>query len=216
MTRQVTVRAGWMLGALLLATPALAQPTQPAQPRPAPLAQPPAAQPPAAQSRPFAPAPAPAAQQPPAAAAAAAERSWRISCAETPAEPPRNCQLSAFIILRPQNQRLAQVVLTRQPETRSLTLVFQMPHGTLLPSGMTWQVDEGETQRLAFQTSDADGIYAGLPVADDLLALLRRGTTLKLTFVVAARREALTVPIPLAQFSESVTELFAAERAPAR
>lgn len=193
----IAMRAGaataWMLGALTLAGPALAQqrPAAPAQPAPA---QQPAAQPP------------PAAQT---------ERNWRVACDEMPAAPPRNCRLSTAVILRPQNQRLAQVVLMRQPETRSLGLVFQLPHGALLPAGMTWQVDEGEAQRLAFQTSDAEGLYAGIPVADDLLAALRRATTLRLTFVLAARREGLAVPIPLAQFSDAVAELFAAERAPA-
>jgi invasion protein IalB len=83
------------------------------------------------------------------------------------------------------------------------------------PAGLAWQLDEGEVQRLAFQSSDAEGLYAGVPVADDLLASLRRGTTLKLSFVVAARREALTVPVPMGQFSDAVAEFFAAERAPA-
>ena len=115
-------------------------------------------------------------------------------------------------MLRPQNQRLAQVILTRQPETRSLSLVFQVPHGVALPAGMSWQLDEGEPQRLVFQSSDAEGLYAGLPVADDLLASLRRGTVLRVSFVVAARRESLTVPVPLAQFGEAATEMFAAER----
>ena len=136
-----------------------------------------------------------------------------MTCAAAVAGSPPACRVSATVILRPQNQRLAQVILTRQPETRSLSLVFQAPHGVLLPAGMSWQLDEGEAQRLVFQSSDAEGLYAGLPVADDLLASLRRGTTLRISFVVAARRETLTVPVPLAQFGEAAAEMFAAERA---
>ncbi|WP_270935264.1 invasion associated locus B family protein, partial [Falsiroseomonas oryzae] len=158
--------------------------------------------------------PAQAAQPAPQAAPAAPERNWNVACTEGTDGAPRSCQLSTSIVLRPQNQRLAQVILTRQPETRSLGLVFQMPHGALIPAGMSWQVDEAEAQRLAFQTSDAEGLYAGVPVTDDLLAALRRGGQLRLTFVLAARREALTVPVPLAQFPDAVTEFFTAERRP--
>ena len=137
-----------------------------------------------------------------------------MTCAAAVAGSPPACRVSATVILRPQNQRLAQVVLMRQPETRSLSLVFQAPHGVLIPAGLTWKLDESETQRLAFQNSDPEGLYAGIPVADDMLALLRRGTTLRVAIMPASRREAITIPIPMAQFSDAVAEMFAAERGP--
>lgn len=203
--------AATMLGGALLAGPALAQP-----------AQRPAAAPPAAAPAP-APRPAPAPPTTPAPASAPAptttpepapvpERAWAVACAETAVGAPRDCALSTQVMLQPQNQPLARVVLARQPETRSLGLVFQLPHGALLPAGMAWQVDEGETQRLAFQSSDAGGVYAGVPVADDLLATLRRAGVLRLSFVIAARREQVMMPIPLAGFSDAVAEFLAAER----
>jgi invasion protein IalB len=197
-----TMRSGLAIALLGAGIPAaLAQ-------RPATPAPPPATPPAPATAAPTPPAPAAT----PAAAPAPAEsgRTWMLNCADGPA--PRECRLSTTALLQPSNQRLAQVILTRQPETRSLGLVFQAPHGASLPAGLAWQVDEGEVQRLAFQSSDAEGLYTGVPVADDLLASLRRGTTLRLTFVIAARREALTVPVPLAQFAEASAEFFAAER----
>jgi len=197
--------AGFLLGVLLAATPAGAQPRPAAAP--AAQAQAPAPAVPAPAAAPAAPAPAAA----PAAPAPGPERNWLVSCDTA---TPRECRLSTTVMLQPQNQRLAQVILTRQPESRSLGMVFQVPHGVLLPAGLGWQLDEGEVQRLGFQTSDADGLYAGVPVADDLLMGLRRGTQLRVTFVVAAAREALTVPVPLGQFSDAVTEFFVAERAP--
>jgi invasion protein IalB len=178
-------RASLALASLLLAAPALAQ----------------------------APAPAPAA---PAAEAAAADRPadrpWTVSCTEAAAGAPRDCRLVAAAILQPQNQRLLTAILLRQPETRSLALVFQVPHGAAIPAGLAWQLDESEPQRLAYQASDAEGLYVGVPVADDLLGMLRRGGTLRVSFAVAGRREPLTVSLPLARFAEASTEFFAAER----
>jgi invasion protein IalB len=199
------IRSALPAFALLLALPAVAQQQRaPAQPPAAPAAPAPAAAPPPASTP-------PATTQP---AALQTEREpWTVACDE--AAGGRRCQLSANVVLRPQNQRLLRLVLTRQPETRSLGFVFQVPHGVLLPAGVSWQMDEGEAQRLAFQTSDADGVYAGVPVTDDLLAALRRARVLRLSFVVAARRETLTMPVPMAQFSEGVTQFFAAEQQPA-
>jgi len=178
-----------IISAVLLA-PALAA-AQSAQP--APRAEPPAAAAPAEAS------PAPA-------------RTWVVSCAPAPAAPPRECRLSATAVVQPQNQRLLTVMLVRQPETRSLAMVFQVAHGVALPSGLSWQVDDAEAQRLVFQSSDPEGVYAGIPVADDLLAALRRGTALRVSFLGLPRRDTVTVSVPLAQFGEASAELFAAER----
>jgi invasion protein IalB len=184
---------------VLSALPAAAQ-----RPQATPAAPPAAA--------PAAPAPVAPAASPPATLQSERE-AWNVSCEDGAA--PRRCQLSANVVLRPQNQRLLRLVLTRQPETRSLGLVFHAPHGVVLPAGMTWQVDEGEAQRIAFQTSDAQGVYAGVPVTDDLLAALRAARVLRVAFVVAPRRETLTVPVPMAQFSDAVAQFFAAEQRPA-
>jgi invasion protein IalB len=183
----MTIRVAVLLALGLLATPALAQQRAPAQ---------------AAPAIPEPPPPAPG-------------RAWNVACADEPVAPPRNCRLATAIMAQPQNQRIAQVVMMRQPQTRSLSLVFQLPHGAMIPAGMSWQVDETTLQRLPFQNSDPNGLYSGMPVTDDLLAALRRGATLKIGFTVAANRQQITIPVPLAQFDSAVAEFLATEqRAP--
>ena len=189
--------------ALLALLPAAAlaqQPTpRPAAPRPAPAA-------PAAPANP--PAQATAAPE----ALLAEERPWAVSCAAAQAGQ-RDCQMTATVVLRQNNERLARVILRRQPETRSLTMIFQLPHGAWLPGGVQWQVDEGEGQRLPFNTSDAEGLYAGIAVTDDVLGTLRRGTTLRLAVVAAAQRQVLNIPVALGRMNEAFGEFVAQERA---
>ncbi|NKC34070.1 hypothetical protein HEQ75_24645 [Roseomonas sp. BU-1] len=144
----------------------------------------------------------------------AAGPGWRMACAEPREAAPRDCQVATRILARADGPPLAGVVLTRQRESRSLTLLFQIPHGAFLPAGLGWQVDEAAAQRLPFQASDAAGLYVAVAVTDAVLATLRAGTTLKLSFVVAARREALALPIPLAGFDAAVAAMLSAERAP--
>lgn len=210
---------GWVLLAIAVigsGMPVLAQGQQ--QPR---RAQPPAASTAPARATPgqAAPSTAPQPSTPAPTGAppeAQAGRAWEVACSEPQDGQPRSCRLFATVTLQPQNQRLLTIVLLRQPETRSLALFFQVSHGAAIPAGLTWQIDDREAQRLAFQNSDAEGLYVGIAVADDLLAALRRGTALRVSFIAAARREAVTVAIPLTQFNDAVTEFFAAEnqRAP--
>lgn len=181
-----------LLGLLALAPAAWAQ----TAPRPAPQR--------------HAPAPAQPAAPPAAAEPAGEDRPWQVAC--TTANNQRDCQITATLALRQSNERLARVILRRQPETRSLTMVFQLPHGAWLPAGVQWQVDDGEAQRLPFQTSDAEGLYAGIPVTDDLLLGLRRGSTLRLAVVVAAQRQVVNMPVPLARFAEAFTEFTTQEQ----
>jgi invasion protein IalB len=189
-----------LLSALTLGA---AQAQQPAAPR---QATPRAAAPPAAAQAPASPAT--AANE----ALLAEERPWAVTCT-APQNGQRDCQMTATVVLRQNNERLARIILRRQPETRSLTMVFQLPHGAWLPGGVQWQVDEGEAQRLPFNTSDADGLYAGIAVTDDVLGALRRGTSLRLAVVAAAQRQVLNIPVPLARMNEAFGEFVAQERA---
>lgn len=203
-----------LLVALALALPAAAQP-QPTLAPPTsslPTSSPATSgsAPPASAARPGAAAP--AAEQPVGSQPAGAARIWSVTCADPQPDQPRACRISAVATLQPQGQRLLGILLLRQPETRSLVLVFHAAHGTLIPPGLTWQIDEGETQRLAYQTSDPEGLLVAVPVSDDLLAALRRGTSLRVGLVLAPRREALSIAVPLAQFTEATVEFFAAER----
>ncbi|WP_328805722.1 invasion associated locus B family protein [Sabulicella rubraurantiaca] len=144
--------------------------------------------------------------------AGGAARPWVVACTDPRPDQQRECRLTAAAFAQPQNQPILTVILFRQPETRSLALAFQAPHGVALPAGITWQIDTGETQRLTFQTSDAQGVYAGVPVADDLLATLRRSSVLRVGFILAGRRETVTVSVPLASFAEASAEFLSAER----
>ncbi len=138
-----------------------------------------------------------------------------MACAAATPEAPRTCRVSTTVVLRPQNTPLAQILLTRQRESRSLALIFQLPHGTWLQGGIAWQMDAAPPQRLPFQSSDTAGIYAATVVTDEVLVTLRAATTLRLSFVAAAQRQTVAVPIPMEGFGEAVAEMFTAEAAPA-
>lgn len=140
-------------------------------------------------------------------------RTWVVACAGPKDGQASRCQLVATVVMAEQNRHLLTVRMLRQPETGSRGLVFQVPHGTALPAGLDWQVDDGAAQQLVFQVSDAAGVYAGVSVGDDLLATLRGGSVLRVSYVDRANTEAVTITLPLPQFGDASAEFFAAERA---
>ncbi|WP_439594534.1 invasion associated locus B family protein [Falsiroseomonas sp.] len=136
---------------------------------------------------------------------------WRMVCGEATAESARTCRVFTTLLARQQNTPLVQLLLTRQRESNALTLIFQMPHGVALPAGLTWQADEAPPQRLAFRSSDAAGVYAAMVVTEDLLARLREAKVLRLSYILDARRQTVSLPVPLEGFGAAVAEMLAAE-----
>jgi invasion protein IalB len=76
----------------------------------------------------------------------------------------------------------------------------QLPLGLNLPIGARFQVDDGKPIDLQIQTCENRGCYASTPVAPDLLAALRSGKQLKVSFQNMAK-ETITIPMPLADFA---------------
>ena len=83
---------------------------------------------------------------------------------------------------------------------------MQLPLGLNIPVGGKLQVDEGKTYDLLIQTCEQRGCYANLPIAPDLLAALRSGKQLKVSFQNLGK-ETLTVPMPLADFAAAYDKI---------
>jgi len=91
-------------------------------------------------------------------------------------------------------------------ETRTPVAIVQLPLGLNLPAGAKLQVDDGKTSDLQIQTCEARGCYAGTPIAPELLAALKSGKQLKLSFQNLAK-ETITIPMPLADFAAAYDKI---------
>jgi len=103
--------------------------------------------------------------------------------------------------------QLVILVNIRVPsDTHAPVALVQLPLGLNLPIGVKMQVDEGKTADLQIQTCDNRGCYASTPVAADLLAALRSGKQLKLSFQ-NLNKETITIPMPLADFAAAYDKI---------
>lgn len=136
--------------------------------------------------------------------AAADGESWSVTC-DTAGETARCTMLQNLVTQNEPQQRLLTVFVQTDP-AGTRTLLLALPHGLFLPSGAQIQIDGGEATRLVIQTSDANGAYAGAEMTAELLAALRQGRTLTVTFQ-SAQRQTIAVPVTLSGFSAAYERL---------
>jgi invasion protein IalB len=91
-------------------------------------------------------------------------------------------------------------------DSRAPVALVQLPLGLNLPVGAKLQVDDGKATDLQIQTCEARGCYAGTAIAPDLLAAMKSGKQLKVSFQ-NLNKETLTVPLPLADFAAAYEKI---------
>jgi invasion protein IalB len=173
--------------------------TAPAQ---QPKAKGPVAAPRAAQA-----APAPA---PPAPAEAAPNTppppGWVARCASASREAPLECAIEESAFVTKTGQLLVQVDVRVASDTHAPVALLQLPLGLNLPVGAKLQVDDGKPVDLQIQTCEQRGCYANVPVAPEMLAQLKSGKELKVSFQNLAK-ETMTIPLPLGDFATAYDKI---------
>ena len=119
---------------------------------------------------------------------------------------PLECAVEETAVLTKTGQLIVLVNIRVTSDTRSPIALVQLPLGLNLPAGAKLQVDDGKTVDLQIQTCENRGCYANLPVAPDLLAALRSGKQLKVSFQNLAK-ESLSVPLPLTDFAAAYDKI---------
>ena len=131
---------------------------------------------------------------------------WVTRCASTSREAPLECAVEETAILSKTGQLIVLVNIRVASDTHQPTALVQLPLGLNLPVGAKLQVDEGKTHDLQIQTCENRGCYASTPIAPDLLASLRSGKQLKVSFQNMAK-ETIAIPMPLNDFAAAYDKI---------
>jgi invasion protein IalB len=124
---------------------------------------------------------------------------WAARCGSASRDAPLECAIEQSAVL-PRTGQLVILVNIRVPaDTHTPSALIQLPLGLNLPGGAKLQVDDGAVTDMQIQTCEARGCYAGTTIAPDLLAAMKSGKQLKISFQ-NLNKETLTVPLPLADF----------------
>jgi invasion protein IalB len=147
--------------------------------------------------------PAPASQ---AGSAPPASPGWVGRCSSASRDAPLECAIEQNAVLTKTGQLIVLVNIRVPGDTRTPTGVIQLPLGLNLQVGAKVQVDDGKTTDLAIQTCDSRGCYINTPISAELLAALKSGKQLKISFQDLAK-ETITIPMPLADFAAAYDKI---------
>jgi invasion protein IalB len=149
-----------------------------------------------------APSPTPSAQ----AEAAPAPPGWIARCTSLSRDAPLECAIEQTAVLTKTGQLIVLINIRVASDTRTPIAVIQLPLGLNLPAGAKLQVDDGKTADLQIQTCEQRGCYANTPIAADMLAAMKSGKQLKVSFQNLAK-EVISIPMPLADFGAAYDKI---------
>ncbi|TYO64760.1 invasion associated locus B family protein [Bradyrhizobium hipponense] len=153
---------------------------------------------------------APAAQPAPAPAqgdgAAAQQPGWIARCTSVSRDAPLECAIEQNAVLTKTGQTIVLINIRIPTDTRTPVALLQLPLGLNLPVGAKLQVDEGKAVDLQIQTCENRGCYASTPITPDLLASLKSGNQLKVSFQNMAK-ETIAIPMPLNDFAAAYDKI---------
>ena len=133
-------------------------------------------------------------------AANAPQPGWVARCTSASREAPLECAMEQTAVLTKTGQLIVLVNIRVPSDTHAPVILVQLPLGLNLPAGVKIQVDDGKIIDLQIQTCEARGCYASTPIAPDLLAAMKSGKQLKVSFQNLGK-ETITIPMPLADFA---------------
>jgi invasion protein IalB len=163
--------------------------------------------------QPKAKAPPPAAQKSPALATAEPAQpgtppqpGWNARCTGASRQAPLECAMEQTAVLTRTGQLIVLVNIRVPGDTRAPLMLVQLPLGLNLPAGAKIQVDDGKMNDLPVQTCEARGCFASSPIAPELLAAMKSGKQLKVSFQTLAK-ETVNIPMPLGDFAAAYEKI---------
>ena len=137
---------------------------------------------------------------------AAPQPGWAARCSSASREAPLECAIEQTAVLSKTGQLIVLVNIRVPSDTHAPVALVQLPLGLNLPVGAKLQVDDGKAIDLQIQTCENRGCYASTPIAPELLAAVKSGKQLKVSFQNLAK-ETMTIPMPLADFSAAYDKI---------
>jgi invasion protein IalB len=119
------------------------------------------------------------------------------------------CRMSQELFVAGSGKKILTVTIDSPPKVQdAATMLFILPHGLYLPAGTTIKIDDGEERKLEIQTSDANGVYAGVALEEPMLTAVKRGRKIMLS-MTDTNRKTLNIPIGLEGFTAAFARIMA-------
>jgi invasion protein IalB len=131
---------------------------------------------------------------------------WALNCASQANQKDFECGISQTVVTKQGRRVLANVTVRVPPDTTTPEMRIQLPLLVYLPAGISYQIDENAPRLLEFRACLRDGCYGQTSVAPEVLAALKKGDQLILTFQNMAQKK-ISLSLSLAGFGETYAKI---------
>ena len=116
---------------------------------------------------------------------------WVHNCEKAKDTGKQLCRISQNLVVEKggKQQRLLTVAIRPKQGSLGYAMLFALPHGLHLPSGVEISIDSRKPKKLVIQTSDARGAYTGTNLDSELLASMKQGSKMTVKMVTNARKK---------------------------
>jgi invasion protein IalB len=130
---------------------------------------------------------------------------WRRECEPASTDKPENCAIRQ-VVLNNDGKPMLAVAVGYFGAKHEPGAIFDLPLGLFLPTGVVLTIPGTEPVRVIIQTCQPQGCRAGLILAADVLAALKKADSAQVT-VESAERKKLSTTISLKGFSKAFAAL---------
>jgi invasion protein IalB len=127
---------------------------------------------------------------------------WAVNCKSGARDVGLSCRLSQTVVMKQSGRLLTRVTFLLPTPVQKPQINFQLPLGIRVPAGTTFQIDDNGPQSLRLRTCDRNGCYAETTLSSELLAQLRSGSKLTISFKNLAEKT-ISVSMSLGGFQEA-------------
>jgi invasion protein IalB len=131
---------------------------------------------------------------------------WVVTCSPGADDAAKTTCQMVQALFGENGQPTVSATIRPQAEDRRMGMLLTLPHGVYFPPGLTITIDRGRAMNVDIQTSDQNGVYAALPLTEDLITAMRLGRKLNIAMRFADGRDEI-VPLTLNGFSAALERL---------
>ena len=131
---------------------------------------------------------------------------WAVNCTTNSTSGKQQCQMSQILTADKSGQHIMTIIIRTKRTGEKLSILLALPHGLYLPAGITYQVDDRNTGRVAMQTSDSKGVYAVFPLKQPLFEAMKAGLKFKVS-MQSLKRQTITLGVSLAGFTAAAKQI---------
>lgn len=134
---------------------------------------------------------------------------WVFACGANGTVAPLQCRMTQELYSTENRQRVLAITVTAaQNNGEGFDMTLALPHGALLPPGLSLKIDEQEAVVVPIESSNAAGVYARVPLDGNLGNAVQRGIKMVIGVTNRAGNQ-VQIPVNLAGFTAALKRLSA-------